>query len=270
MRNDNTQCSTSKRRVFYPSSPNANTSKKASTRTSTDGDDDDNSSSRSSIPNTTYHTGLLEPISSDNNMASSPILDQSSDHDQLIYNHYDTPMGQQRNRYQPTQSSPPPYQEHNASVPLLAAQEDNNDDQENTETSSDATTPPSKTTASIKQLNVNYLYYAAPRNAYFSPWWFTISLFFFVVGLTFVITSIIMVRQCGYVCFEAETENKPSGSFDESEIERLCGRRCHSGSPEAIQDIGAAITGVAGVASVIQLFLLSMWQIHLCCLTCRK
>ena len=271
---------------FYPESPSAVLDKKANSDSEDDGH---SSSSFNSVPNITYRSGLLAPISSsnDNNAGSSSFnsADQfDSNNNSRTYQRYNISTNHQRNeQYESTPPSPPPYQESHVLVPLLAAQEDDDNNEPNTEPAPGCITRHNQRQRRSSANNLvdssepydgeeynksaQFLHYTTQRETFFSPRWFTVAFFFFILGLALVIASIIMVRQCMYQC-EVENDNRKSDEALEDGIIKFCDRRCHGGTAEIFQDVGACITGVAGLASVIQLFLLSMWQIHLCCMTC--
>ena len=273
---------------FYPGSPSGVANKKANS----DSEDAGHSTSSSnSVPNISYSSGLLAPISSsnDNNTGSSSFSSEDqfdSNNNSRPYHRYNISTNHRRNeQYESLPPSPPPYQESHVLVPLLAAQEDDENSEQNTETTPGCITHHNRRQQQSSANNLvdsnepydgeeynksaQFLYYTTRRESFFSPRWFTVAFFFFILGLALVIASIIMVHQCTYQC-EIENDTRKSDEALEDDIMKFCDRKCHGGTAEIFRDVGACITGVAGFASVVQLFLLSMWQIQFCCTACCR
>ncbi|KAI9492387.1 hypothetical protein BDB00DRAFT_828795 [Zychaea mexicana] len=150
---------------------------------------------------------------------------------------------------------PPPYQ---ATAPLLAAQEGSDGDNEENTTLAHSSPP-------LHNFVEHTHYYGVPQSMYFSPYWFLISFSFFVFGLALVITSVVVIKQCIVECTDLESDGSSI-----NDLKAHCDPVCRRGWQLAAQDGGAAVTAVAGLATVAQLFALPMWQLHICFNSCRK
>ena len=72
-----------------------------------------------------------------------------------------------------------------------------------------------------------------------------------------------------YEC-ETKNDNRKSQETIEDGIVKFCDRRCHTDTAEVIQYVGGSVAWLAGLVSVTQFCLLSMWYIHLCCIACSR
>ena len=274
---------------FYPGSPSSSSNKKADS----DSEDDGHSSSSShTVRYISYHSELLAPISSSNNNNTESSSFNSIDHfdnnnnNSRTYHRHSIFTNHRRNeQYELTSLSPPPYQVSDTEVPLLAAQEDDVNIEQITEATQSCTAhhdqrqEQSPANILINSSNpyddqeynksAKSLYSSTRRYAFFSPRLFIFAFFFMVIGLSLVIASIIMIRQCMYEC-ETKNDNRKSQEAIEDGIVKFCGRRCHTDTAEVIQYAGGCVAWLGGLVSMAQFCLLSMWHIHLCCIACSR